>query len=86
MICYIFKSERKQGAYLYLAENKSLGDVPDELQTALGSCVKVMQLDLNKIKKLASQDIETVKENLNDQGYHLQMPPKNQVGIINYGV
>ncbi len=54
--------------------------------SVLGECVQVMQLNLAKRNKLASQDIELVKQNLSDQGYHLQMPPKNHTGVINYGV
>ncbi len=85
MICFIYRSEKKQGAYLYLARGKSLNDVPEELMISLGACVQVMQLNLAKRNKLASQDIEQVKENLQSQGYHLQMPPKITTGVVNYG-
>jgi len=86
MICKIFKSEKKQGAYLYLAQEKTWEDIPEELQKVLGSCIEVMQLNLTQHKKLASEDIETVKNNLVEQGYHLQMPPKITTGVVNYGV
>lgn len=86
MNCHIFRSEKKQGAYLYLATEKTLADIPEELQVLLGQCVEVMQLDLSKHEKLATEDIEVVKNNLQNQGYHLQMPPKDSVGVINFGV
>lgn len=85
MNCVIYRSEKKQGAYLYLADEKSMDDVPEELINLLGRCVNVMQLDLSQREKLATEDISTVKQNLKEQGYHLQMPPKNHVGVINYG-
>lgn len=85
MICFIYRSKKKQGAYLYLARKKTLADVPEELMTVLGECVQVMQLNLAKRNQLASQDIELVKANLVDQGYHLQMPPKITTAVINYG-
>ena len=85
MICYVYRSKKKQGAYLYLARGKSLEDVPEELMSTLGSCVQVMQLNLAKRNTLASQNIEQVKENLVAQGYHLQLPPKILTDVINYG-
>ncbi len=85
MLCQVYRSEKKQGAYLYLAHGKTLEDIPEELNALLGHCVPVMQLNLAKRDKLASQDIELVKQNLADQGYHLQMPPKSAVQVIDYG-
>lgn len=85
MICTIHRSEKKQGTYLYLAPEKSLEDIPEELQKVLGKCVQVMELNLDKRDKLASQDIEKVKQNLKDQGYHLQIPPKISTTVVNYG-
>ncbi len=86
MICTIHRSEKKQGAYLYLAPKKTLKDIPEDLRSMLGQCTQVMHLNLAKRDKLASQDIDLVRRNLNDQGYHLQMPPKAHTNLINYGV
>lgn len=85
MNCVVFRSEKKQGAYLYLATDKTLEDLPEELSALMGQCVEVMKLDLAKRTKLATQDIELVKNNLEELGYHLQMPPKNLTGVISYG-
>ncbi|MCB1581868.1 MAG: YcgL domain-containing protein [Marinicella sp.] len=85
MLCQVYRSEKKQGAYLYLAHGKTLADIPEELNALLGQCVQVMQLNLAKRDKLASQNIEVVKQNLKEQGYHLQMPPKAAVQVLEYG-
>lgn len=85
MICFVYRSKKKQGAYLYLSRDKTLEDMPEELRSLLGECIQVMQLNLAKRDKLASQDINTVKENLSTQGYHLQMPPKDVTKVIEYG-
>ncbi len=85
MICEVFKSDKKPGAYLYLAQEKTLEEIPEELQKILGQCTQVMQLNLAQRDRLASEDIESVKKNLIEQGYHLQMPPKI-TGVLNYGV
>ena len=85
MICYVYRSEKKQGAYLYLARGKELSELPEDLMKVLGQCVQVMQLNLSKRTQLATEDIDLVKENLLCQGYHLQVPPKITTGVINYG-
>ncbi len=84
MIAFVYRSNKKEGAYLYLARGKTLADIPDELRKLLEPCEQVMQLNLAKRDKLASEDIESVKANLADQGYHLQMPPKITSGVISY--
>ncbi len=85
MIAYIYRSNKKEGAYLYLARGKTMEDVPQELRVLIEPCVQVMQLNLAKRDKLASEDINLVKENLNEQGYHLQMPPKVVNDVLSYG-
>ena len=85
MICYIYRSNKKTGAYLYLARETQWDDLPEELVKLLGDCTKVMQLNLAKRDKLASEDIAKVRENLKGQGYHLQMPPRDAVNVVNYG-
>ncbi|MCX7554104.1 YcgL domain-containing protein [Marinicella sp. S1101] len=86
MIAHIYRSEKKNGAYLYLAEGFDFSEIPSELAVMVGACIKVMELDLAQRKQLASEKITTVKNNLKEQGYHLQMPPQTSVGVINYGV
>lgn len=85
MNCSVYRSEKKQGAYLYLAQGKSFEDVPEELVKILGHCIEVMQLDLAQRDQLATEDIKVVIANLKEQGYHLQMPPKATVQVVNYG-
>ena len=43
---------------------------------AAGTPIFVMKLDLSPAKKLARENVLTVIDNLNDQGFHLQMPPE----------
>lgn len=85
MIAYIYRSNKKEGAYLYLARGKTLNDVPADLRALIEPCVQVMQLNLAKRDRLASEDINKVKENLTELGYHLQMPPKAVSDVLSYG-
>ena len=84
MRCAVYRSNKKAGVYVYLALDKEWSDLPDELTRSLGECVLSMHLDLSKRSKLASEDINTVKRNLREQGFHLQLPPKITAGVISY--
>ncbi len=85
MHCTVWRSGKKTGAYLYLAEKQAWEDLPVELQQLLGKCEQVMQLDLNQRNRLASENIDTVKANLQSQGFYLQMPPQGATKVIEYG-
>jgi uncharacterized protein YcgL (UPF0745 family) len=37
-----------------------------------------MEIELNPERKLARENIETVIKNLNEQGFHVQIPPQIQ--------
>ena len=74
-ICSIYHSPRKNGMYLYVLKEDALKRVPAELLTAFGKPRHAFDLVLTPERKLAREDIALVLENLDSQGYHLQMPP-----------
>ena len=84
MICTVYRSDSKQGLYLYLAENQEMTDLPEDLLKLIGKYTEVMQLDLAKRNRLASEDINVVKANLKEQGYHLQIPNDIVKNVIAY--
>lgn len=75
IICTIYRSERKAGAYLYTTMQQGLEPVPAGLLGQLGELVEVMAITLEPGRKLANADIETVMVALKEQGFYLQMPP-----------
>lgn len=74
-ICSIYRSPRKPGMYLYVLKSDELERVPPQLLTAFGKPAHAFNLVLTPERTLAREDIHTVLENLDKQGYHLQMPP-----------
>jgi len=62
--------------YLYLATEDQFNDVPTALMSLFGTPFLVMQLELSPDRPLAREQVEKVIDNLKEQGYHLQMPPK----------
>lgn len=77
-ICSIYKSPRKNEMYLYVLKADGLERVPEGLLPAFGVPVHAFDLVLSLERKLAREDIVKVLENLDTQGYHLQMPPAEE--------
>jgi len=77
-ICSIYKSTRKNEMYLYVVKSEALARVPDGLLTVFGPPVHAFDLVLSPQRQLAREDISQVLENLDNQGYHLQMPPPEE--------
>ena len=77
-ICSIYQSSRKPGMYLYVLKADALGRVPDELLKLFGAPRHSFDLVLTPERQLASEDIHKVLENLDSQGFHLQLPPQEE--------
>ncbi len=82
MNCSVFRSQRKDYTYLYLAEGRTLEELPTELLAAFGTPEFVIGLELSPTRKLASEDVEEVMSHLNELGYYLQLPPGDQEGDL----
>ena len=78
MYCAIYKSLKKNDTYLYMAEKDNFSKVPEPLLQALGKPVYVMELELSVERKLAKEDVKEVMKNLEERGWHLQMPQTDE--------
>jgi hypothetical protein len=77
-ICSIYKSPRKNEMYLYVLKSEALGRVPETLLAAFGPPVHAFDMVLTPQRTLAREDIHKVLDNLERQGFHLQMPPAEE--------
>lgn len=73
--CWIYKVDRHDGTYLYLAREADFTVVPAALMRSLGTPQFVMELALSAERRLAREDVSRVMHNLRSRGYHLQLPP-----------
>ncbi len=73
--CWIYKSSKKDEMYLYLAKEDDFVEVPELLMARFGQPSLVMQLDLHQERPLARVNTARVMQQLQDEGYFLQMPP-----------
>jgi len=76
MNCQIFRSQKKDETYLFLAADQQFEELPEDLRTTFGEPVFVMALKLSSKSKLARVETKSVLESLRERGYFLQLPPK----------
>jgi uncharacterized protein YcgL (UPF0745 family) len=73
MLCHIYRSNQKFDTYLYLVEKDDFSIVPAELLRVFGPPEFSFSFDLTQERKLAREDTAEVLENLENQGFHLQI-------------
>ena len=78
MQCEIYKSARKQDTYLFVTAKDDFSKVPDALMKMIGRLIHVMELELYPERKLAREDTDEVLRNLQQRGWHLQMPRQEE--------
>lgn len=81
-ICSVYHSSKKTGMYLYVLRADALKRVPQPLLELFGRPKHAFDLVLTPQRKLVREDIAVVLENLDSQGYHLQMPPPEDEYIV----
>lgn len=83
-ICSIYHSSKKAGMYLYVLRADALKRVPEPLLELFGKPKHAFDLVLTPERELVREDIAVVLENLDSQGYHLQMPPPEEEYIVHW--
>lgn len=82
MNCYIYRCSRKPDLYIYLAEKDDFSSVPAEIMRSLGITELSMEIELKADTKLAREDVTRVMKNLDEKGFHLQLPGDTPVEAI----
>ena len=59
--------------YLYLQVKDDFSDIPEDLLRVFGEPEYSFSFDLTAERKLAREDTAVVLDNLENQGYHLQL-------------
>ncbi|MGZ5587025.1 MAG: YcgL domain-containing protein [Methylobacter sp.] len=77
MLCFIYKSLKKEHLYLYVEKKDDFSKVPEALFDSFGRMEFVMDLELTPERKLAREDAGKVMESLKTKGFFVQMPPMN---------
>jgi len=75
MLCSIYKTNKKEGMYLFISRRDDFSQVPETLLSMFGQPKLVVTMNLTETRKLQFADTEKVLENLTTTGFYLQMPP-----------
>ncbi|MFP1798556.1 YcgL domain-containing protein [Lonsdalea quercina] len=75
MFCAIYRSNKRDQTYLYVEKKDDFSRIHESLMKSFGAPTFVMLLPLDGRKKLASADIDKVRQSLKEQGFYLQVPP-----------
>ena len=75
MRTWIYKGSRKANTYLYVTGKDDFERVPESLLDLMGELQFVLQVDLHKDRTLAQVDISMVRQQLEEAGFFLQLPP-----------
>jgi len=74
MQCFVYRSSKKEGLYVYLAKEDGLADLPEPVLRQLGEPEFAMALDLSSRTSLGHTNIDDARADLISQGFHIQMP------------
>ncbi len=74
MQCWIYRSNVREGLYVWLRDEEGLPDLPDPVRRQLGDAELAMTIDLTPTTTLSQEDPAVVLENLESRGFHVQMP------------
>jgi uncharacterized protein YcgL (UPF0745 family) len=84
MQCWIYKSPRRPGTYVYLRERDAFALLPAAPSGSLGALEFVLELALTPELTLARADVRVVLANLEQAGFHLQFPPDDPIAARGY--
>lgn len=82
LLCDVYKSRKKDETYLYVSRNDGLSKVPDELKELFGAAELALTMIMTPDKQLARTDGARVLEQIEQQGFYLQMPPPRETYML----
>ncbi|MGK0271227.1 MAG: hypothetical protein ACI88H_001884 [Cocleimonas sp.] len=75
MNCFVYRSNKKKGMFIYLSNKDDFSCVPESLLKLLGETTYSFEFDLSKERKLVKAEAKEVIKIMGENGYFLQMPP-----------
>ena len=79
MNCYIYRCSAKNDMYIYLKDQDDFSVVPKHIMKSIGETEFTMEIEITAERKLAKENPETVLSNLQEHGFHLQLPSDKSI-------
>lgn len=74
MKAFVYKSLRKDDSYVFLATRDDFARLPEPIRAQLGTLQFVFELALTPERELARGNVDVVRANLANLGFHVQLP------------
>lgn len=68
--------------YIFLKDQDDFSVVPKNIMKSIGETEFTMEIEMSADRKLAKENPETVLNNLNEHGFHLQLPSDKSIEEI----
>ena len=78
LLCSVYKSSRKSGMFLYVPNKDDFNAVPQALMERFGTPLLVMHIPRKTDKQLHSVSPQKLQRAFEEDGFYLQMPPKQE--------
>lgn len=78
MLCDVYRSSRKADTYVYLPHGEDFSELPDALVQSFGKAEKILTINLTTREQLARLSVKELIERLDNDGFYLQLPPKQE--------
>lgn len=79
MLCEIYKGNKKEDTYAYLEAPADFEKMPEAIRKMFGELQRVMELEITESTKLAKENPVDVLNNIKENGFHIQLPPKDLI-------
>ena len=79
MNCYIYRCSAKNDMYIFLKDQDDFSVVPKNILKSIGDTEFTMEIEMSAERKLAKENPQTVLNNLDEHGFHLQLPSDKSI-------
>ena len=74
MLVSVFRSNKKDGMYLFVENKDILNELPDAVVKQLGETEFSFEFELSEARQLSNADSKEVIDTIGKQGFYIQMP------------
>lgn len=79
MLCYVYKSFKKEGVYLYVETKNTIDELPEELKNLTGKLELALTFKLTEDRKIQKVQAIDVMTAIKEKGYFLRIDSKDEI-------
>lgn len=79
MLCYVYKSSKKEGVYLYVETKNMIDELPEELKNLTGKLELALTFKLTEDRKIQKVQAIDVMTAIKEKGYFLRIDSKDEI-------